>query len=411
MSDIAVGASTASPFRRVTAVVLVLVGIGAFVALLLLGAFAPDLRSGRNGGGHALSISATGYAALVRLADATGRRPRVTRDAREFTTEDLLVITPEYGSTNISEALRRQTKPTLIVLPKWDASPDPRHPGWAVSHGLLDPSEPQAVLAPGVQLVVKRRDGSGGGTLTGAGLLDGLTARAPAQLQVVTGIDIARRIIAQRFPDKAPDGPGPAPPELHPLLSDGKGAMVLLQLGDHPLYVLTDPDLLNNQGLKDVAQARTALAMLDRLNSTGDDVGIAFDVSLNGFGHGQSPLKLLFVPPFLAMTLSLAAALLLAAIHGFVRFGPVRPRTRAIAFGKAALVDNAALLVAKAGYQTRMGARYGALLRERGGPPSPPLAQATARLEAADSGPALLAAAQALHTMIAKQQGAKRGNP
>ena len=74
-----------------------------------------------------------------------------------------------------------------------------------------------------------------------------------------------------------------------------------------------------------------------------------FDVTLNGLGSSKSPLKLMFDPPFLAVTLAIVAALLLAGPAGD---RPLRRaaagRERAIAFGKAALVDNSAALVRKA---------------------------------------------------------------
>ena len=95
-------------------------------------------------------------------------------------------------------------------------------------------------------------------------------------------------------------------------------------------------------------QARSALAMLDFLNSTDAD-GVLFDVTANGLGRSRSPLKLAFDPPFLAVTLTIFAAMLLAAWQALNRFGPVRRRERAIAFGKAALVDNSAALIRKAG--------------------------------------------------------------
>ena len=106
--------------------------------------------------------------------------------------------------------------------------------------------------------------------------------------------------------------------------------------------------------------------MLDWLNATGAKT-ITFDVTLNGFGASPSPLKLLFDPPFLAMTLTLAAAVLLAGVQATARFGPARRRARAIAFGKTALIDNAAALVRKAGRQERLGPRYVDLVRERAG--------------------------------------------
>ncbi|MCH3014581.1 hypothetical protein K3W98_14800, partial [Listeria monocytogenes] len=55
----------------------------------------------------------------------------------------------------------------------------------------------------------------------------------------------------------------------------------------------------------------------------------------------------------------------LAGIQATARFGAPRRRERAIAFGKTALIDNAAALVRKAGRQGALGARYGDLVRER----------------------------------------------
>jgi hypothetical protein len=57
--------------------------------------------------------------------------------------------------------------------------------------------------------------------------------------------------------------------------------------------------------------------------------------------------------------------MLLAAWQAVVRFGPVRRPERAIAFGKAALVDNSAALIRKAGREAHLGGRYVGVIRER----------------------------------------------
>jgi hypothetical protein len=57
--------------------------------------------------------------------------------------------------------------------------------------------------------------------------------------------------------------------------------------------------------------------------------------------------------------------MLLAAWQALVRFGPIRRRERAIAFGKAALVDNSAALIRKAGRETSFGGRYVEVICER----------------------------------------------
>ena len=126
----------------------------------------------------------------------------------------------------------------------------------------------------------------------------------------------------------------------------------------------------------------------------------------------------MFDPPFLAVTLAIAAALLLAGLQAVARFGvPLRPQ-RAIAFGKTALVDNSAALVRKAGREARLGGRYAEMIRERVAamlrlPPTMPPEKVEQRLDAlaadrnfstlaADAANAgtpesVLAAAKALH--------------
>src|SRR3546814_1463316 len=50
---------------------------------------------------------------------------------------------------------------------------------------------------------------------------------------------------------------------------------------------------------------------------------IGFDVTLNGLGGSRSPLTLAFDPPFLAMTLALAAVALLLGWRARGRFGEI----------------------------------------------------------------------------------------
>jgi len=352
MSEIAIGRTAASsPFRVLTVAVLIAVGVTAFVAMLVLGAYAPDMRSGHNGGTHALSNGATGFRALYELAEATGRNPRIVRNSHEFDTEDLLVASPDRGATDISAALAgRAARPTLFILPKWDTVNDSAHPGWVRGLGLIDVSEPIGVLARGINFDI-RRYRSDGSALRTSDLPPEIHFTAPRTIQAITGVTLGNDQSNEVLP-------------LRPLVSDAHGGILLAQLGNRKLFVLADPDLLNNLGMRDPAQAAAALALLDWLNSS-EAQGIAFDVSFNGLGHSNSPLKLLFEPPFVALTLGIAAALLLTGWHALARFGAARPSVRAIAFGKTALVDNSAALMRKARRESRMGGRYAAMIRDR----------------------------------------------
>ncbi|MGZ8305162.1 MAG: hypothetical protein ACXWU6_00995 [Allosphingosinicella sp.] len=344
MSDLAMaaGARAEGAFRPATIILVVAIGIVAFAGMLILGAYAPDLRSGRNGGAHALSNAATGYSGIVQLARATGRNPLILRNETFLDTENLVVLTPETGATEMGEVLaRRTTRPTLVVLPKWNTVPDQARTGWVRSRGLRPAWDPERVLAPAHPLRVQRHRGGGTPLRTVSGHAPPeLRFRAPGPLQTVSG------------------------PGLNPIVPDAAGRAVLVQFGSQPLYLLADPDLLSNRGMADRRQAGAALAMLDYLNSTGAK-SITFDVTLNGLGQTRSPLRLMFDPPFLAATLAIAAALLLAGLQAISRFGPPRSPERAIAFGKAALIDNAAALVRQARREAGLGGRYAEMIRDK----------------------------------------------
>lgn len=344
MSDVAMsaGARAEGAFRPATILIIVATGILAFVAMLVLGAYGPDLRSGRNGGTHALSNAATGFSGIVRLARATGRNPLIVRNEALLDTEDLVVLTPESGAAEMGDILsRRTTKPTLVVMPKWRTVADPTHSGWVRSQGLRPRDDPERTLAPGHPLRVERHRSGGKPLRTVPG-------HAPPALRF-TAPRVAQTI----------SGPG-----TKPVLTDAAGRDVLVQFGDQPLFLLADPDLLSNRGMADRRQAAAALALLDFLNSTGAK-SIVFDVTLNGFGQSRSPLRLIFDPPFLAVTLAIAAALLLAGLQALARFGPPRHPRRAIAFGKAALIDNAAALVRQARREAALGGRYAEMIRDK----------------------------------------------
>ena len=342
MSDLAAAAqANEGAFRPRTVALLIALGLIGFVGMLVVGAYAPDLRLGRNGGAHALSNAATGYAGLIQLADATGRHPQVIRDKRLLRAAELLVLTPESGFVDLTEALaQRRDRPTLVVLPKWSTAPDPDKTGWVNHRGLAGAGNAERVLAPADPLKVRIVRGYGRALVQHVGAGFGLEFRAPAPLQTFAGKDVV------------------------PLVTDRENRIVLGQLGSRPVYVLSDPDLLSNRGMARAEDARAALAMLDYLQPNDADA-VYFDVTLNGLGHSASPLKLAFSPPFLAMTLALAAVLLLVGWQAFARFGPPQPRPRAVAFGKTALIDNAAMLVRKAGREAGLGARYAQVMRDR----------------------------------------------
>ena len=325
---------TAGPFNPLVAGLAALASLFAFCAALALLAYAPDLRRGDDGGAHALSRSAVGFAGLAEALRLSGRPVVVNRAALPRGARGgLLIVTPPPEADRKAIDSLGFAGPVLVTLPKWLAEPASGHRGWVEKGGLIDPTWlPRGSLAAAAGL--SRRNGLSRSRLTGR--VGGRT------LELKTGpVDALQSLAA---------------PGWIPVLRDETGAVILARAPDRPLYLLSDPDLLNTHGLRDVDTLGAGLTLLAALRS--GDGPFIFDVRLNGLGRERSALRLLFDPPFLAVTLCLAAAAALAGFQAFCRFGPLRPGGRTIALGKAALVDNTAALIRLAGREHRMGGRY-----------------------------------------------------
>lgn len=341
MSDTA--AKPSGPFSPRVVLAVLLVGVVAFGAFLVLGAYAPELRNGDDGRAHALSRSAIGYGALVRLLRETGVGVTTARSAPAAQAPALWVLTPtsEEGLARILEGRRG---PTLIVLPKWSAPPSLRHRGWVQQGELRDLAGIAAILKDlRVALSLTRNGGRGASVFTGAGtafrsdlVLEPGPIRNLQAFEAATGED--------------------APiPEL--VNGDGRALLVQLRAPHVNVYVLSDPDLLNNLGVANLQTATAGTTLLQRL---ADGRGVIFDVSLAGFERGRGLLRTAFEPPFLAATLCFLAAAVLMGLHAAARFGARARTQRVFALGKSALAENAAGLIALAGREARLLPAYAA---------------------------------------------------
>jgi hypothetical protein len=132
----------------------------------------------------------------------------------------------------------------------------------------------------------------------------------------------------------------------------------------YPVIVVFDPDFLNNYGFAHRENA-VATEALVRLALRGESTQVMFDLTLAGYGRSESLLELAFTPPFLAATLCLLLAAGVALWRAYHRFGPPMLAGRSIAFGKRALVGNAAGLLRRAKRLHLVGAPYADAVRER----------------------------------------------
>src|SRR5438093_5153957 len=130
-------------------IALVVAGVFAFVAFILLSVYADDFRGRSDGRGHALSVSSVGFQGIVRLIELSGGKTKIVRSQTDNDTDDLLVLVLEpQVSQKQAEAMiyQRPEQPTLVVLPKWTVGPDPQHRGWARIYGRDNGSPALAAL-------------------------------------------------------------------------------------------------------------------------------------------------------------------------------------------------------------------------------------------------------------------------
>ena len=333
--------SERGPFRPALVVGLVTAGLLSFAAFILMLGWGQKEGEPGQRSGPAPSNAAVGFAGVAELANHVFP-VRMVEDEADFDSYELLVValTPRDDPERVAQLLRRRAgQSTLLILPKWATVRDPDRRGWVRVRGPGLGGAADRLM--GDDLDVEPLSAVGGvDTLAGAGLLENIVIALPQSAQVIHG-EAVETLVGM----------------------PGEGALVA-QLGQQPHYVVADPDLLNNHGISRPEAARAAIEMLGRMRPD-EDSAILFDTS----GALQPPprrnlLRAMFEPPFLAMTLALLVAALLAGLYGVGRFGPARRPERAIAFGKAALVENSAGLVRLAGREVRLGGAYADLVRD-----------------------------------------------
>jgi hypothetical protein len=329
------------PFSRRTLFWGIFASLLAAAGFFLLSTYAPDFRE-PEGGGTPFSKGGTGYAGLVEWLKLTnGQAPPMERGEKDLesplASTFLLVVTIAPGSdpSALDRLIKlRSGKDTLFVLPKWQTMPLPGREGWETKIERL----PNSVVNDWLGRIAKAKLGEAKNTLSQINIA-GRMVPAPEELQWV--------------------------PDDNPLIAAGDGRAILTELDNEPFYILTDPDFINNAGLKDEQTAAAALDMIAMLEPA--QGAVMFDLALHGIGQTYDLAKLLVEPPFLALTLSVLVAAALAFLHGLGRFGPPRAEGRAIAFGKRALVDTTAMLLRRAGRLAGLGDRYATLVRQRAG--------------------------------------------
>ncbi|TCM18774.1 hypothetical protein EDF56_104307 [Novosphingobium sp. PhB165] len=366
---VAVGAN---PFSRWSVLAVVLLGCALFVALLWMIGTGTGFGETNDGQAHAEGRGLNGYAAMATYLERRGYAVRRSRNEGALDKPGLLVLTPPpfADGKEIDKIVsrRRYVGPTLVISPKWFAFAASREQqqkgaktGWV---NLAGPRPPEwRGFLDDLTVGLNPTDPHGARVRwSGMGVQGALPGRQP--------------VLWGKGRDLVPlvrDGNGNI---LAGFMADGGHYPVLEQVAGvapddvdpqdrlQPIMMVFDPDLVNNWGMADQNSARLIDALVAASGARPGDT-ITFDLTLNGFGNAQNLLTLAFTPPFLAATLCLLLAALVLGWRAFLRFGPPLAEGRAIAFGKRALVANAAGLVRRTGRLHLIARPYADHARER----------------------------------------------
>ena len=376
--DLPVGAN---PFSRRAVLAIVLIGGALLLALLWMVGTGAGMGSINDGQAQVGSKGLTGYAAMADYLERRGYALRRVRNEGALNAPGLLVLTPPpFADGKAIEkivAAHRHTGPTLVIGPKWVES-RPQADEKAVKTGWVRLSGTQAPTWKNFldEVTVAIGPISRGQTANWRGM--GISGSLPDRRAVLSGRggDLVPLIVAS-------DGR-----VLAAFLDDGGSYPGLEKLGAspptlevqderlQPLIIVFEPDLLNNYGMARPQSAELAERLV-RAAGVSPGGPVLFDLTLNGLGQSANLLTLAFTPPFLAATLCLLLAAVVTGWRAFLRFGPPFMPDRAIAFGKLALVANAAGLMRRSGRLHLLANPYADRARER-------LAQALALPSALD---------------------------
>ena len=369
----------ASPFSRGAGALLALVGIVGFFALLWSLGHTMDQPQSQPTQLQGSDRGFDGFAALGEYLSKRGYQVEPYQSGAS-NQAGLLIVTPSH-QVNVARLgsmvqRHRQFGPTIVIMPKWQQSGAtviandgpmkgkevsplypalPRWPGWHDEitldlYPMHDGPRPGGWSGFGVdgQLPFTDRAISATGNSLAPLVEDSFTQRILAGY-VVDGGDYPR--LREASPYDEPDSE----------VVEGESL--------YPLILVFEPDLLNNYGFSKAPSSRLAEKLiLAALN--GQPKRVMFDQSLGGFAslqqkHDRNLLKEAFRPPFLAATICLILAIAVAFWRALHRFGPPLLAMRSIAFGKRALVANAAGLIQRARRLHLLGAPYADAARER----------------------------------------------
>lgn len=309
------------------------IAVVSFLASALLSVYGRDLTPKPFSGANTFSDSALGHRALAELLKSLGLGvfPRQSFGGGALAPERPLVLAepdPSWLSFNPSRlaSLRKEAKdrnaPMVVVLPKWRPGPPRKdRPEWLESVDLLSASQ---ILRVAYAL--------------GDDAPNGLELR-PAGERLGCGVGREGGLeVSIRYPYLLAAHPG-----LEPIVSCRGGSLIARLKAEGPaVYLISDPDLLNNHGLGRGANAEVIHSFLVRELGAR---GVVFDETIHGFERDNGLLAEALRFPLVFGLLQGIVLLGVVLWTGMGRFGKPLPAPSPLGAGKEILIDNTAKLL------------------------------------------------------------------
>ena len=323
-----------NPFSRTTLTIIVAVAFVSLVAAVVLTVLGDDLnKSSASAGADSYSVSAIGHRGLVDILEKLDIPVLKSRgdSAAKAKSGLLLVLEPTVADDAAKQRLRELVDAAprvLVVLPKWYGSA-PVGGEWIEDVGKLPPSEIDDVLkaldftyTPGIVRLGKGND------FRGEHVGKSPTIRHEPQLVDLGG-------------------------NYTPVVADAMGHALVFE-SEH-VSVLSDPDVMNNHGLRLPENAAFTIRLIDELRAGGP---VIIDEVIHGYAQQPSLLRTLFRFPLVLATMQVLICALLAIWAAMVRFGPRKAAAPPIAPGKDFLIQNTAALLHYGGHHADALRRY-----------------------------------------------------
>jgi hypothetical protein len=172
--------------------------------------------------------------------------------------------------------------------------------------------------------------------------------------------------------------------KLTPLISRGDGILLgQIKQGQTMVYILSDPDMLNNHGLIKGNNAILATRIVDKARNKGY---VSLDDTVQKMRGAMSLWRQLFLPPLVGLLLLTVFSVGILIWHAAQRLLPPRKLDFGLASGKLGLVENSAALFDSVEHRSFLKQRYldGAISEIAAVVPSVARVQADARRRVLD---------------------------